>query len=76
MWCRQKVQWGILQNAKTSRLAQKKIGKAALFTYIGLDYIGPFYVKENKVKKVWICIFICVTIPALNLEIVDDMTTE
>ena len=52
MWCRQKVQWGILQNAKTSRLAQKKkIGKAALLTYIGLDYIGPFYVKENKVKK-------------------------
>ena len=30
---------------------KKKIGKAALFTYIGLDYIGPFYVKENKVKK-------------------------
>ena len=38
-------------------------------------YIAPFYVEENKVK-VWICIFTCVTIRALHLEIVDDMTAE
>ena len=50
--------------------------KAAPFTYIGLDYIRPFYVKENKEKKVWICILTCVTVRAVHLEIVDDMTTE
>ena len=55
---------------------KEKVSKAAPFTYTELDYIGSFYVKENKVKKVWICIFTCVIIRAVNLEIVDDMTAE
>ena len=55
---------------------KERINKAASFTYTGLDYIGPFYVKENKDKKVWVCIFTCVTVLAVHLEIVDDMTAE
>ena len=55
---------------------KEKISKAAPFTYTGLDYIEPFYVKENKEKKVWICIFTCVTVRAVHLEMVDDMTSE
>ena len=55
---------------------KEKISEAAPFTYTGLDYIRPFYVKENKEKKFWICIFTCVTVRAVHLEIVDDMTAE
>ena len=55
---------------------KEKISKAAPFTYTGLDYTEPFYFKENKEKKVWICIFTCVTVRAVHLEIVDDMTAK
>ena len=64
---------------KMSKLAdwpKEKISKAAPFIYTGLDYIGPFYIKENKEKKVWICIFKCVTVRAVHFQIVDDMTAE
>ena len=55
---------------------KEKISKAAPFIYTGLDYIGPFYIKENKEKKVWICIFKCVTVRTVHFQIVDDMTAE
>ena len=55
---------------KLADWSKEKISKATPFMYTGLDYIGPFYVKENK-EKVWICIFTCVTVRA-----VDDMTAE
>ena len=68
MWCMQRIRWQTGQ--------RKKITKAAPLTYTGLDYIGPFYVKENEEKKVWICIFTSVTVRAVHLEIVDDMMAE
>ena len=73
---RRKYNGGPYKLPKLADWPKEKIGKATQFTYTGLDYVGPFYVKENKLKTVWICIFICVTTPALNLEIVDDMTAE
>ena len=69
MWCIQKVQWWTIQDTKTSRLVQRKN------TYTGLNYTGPFYVKESK-EKVWICIFTCVTVRAVHLEIVYGMKAE
>ena len=61
---------------KLADWSKEKISKATPFTYTGLDYIGPFYVEENKEKKVWICIFTCVTVRAVHLEIVDNTTAE
>ena len=42
----------------------------------GLDFLGPFYVKGNHSKIVWICLFTCVAVRAVHLEVVDDMMTE
>ena len=53
-----------------------KMNKATLFTFTGLDYLGPFYVKGQLTKKVWICLFTCLTIRAIHLEVKDDMTAE
>ena len=73
--CR-KYNGGPYKMPKLADWPKEKISKAAPFTYTGLDYTEPFHVKENKEKKVWICIFTCVTVRAVHLEIVDDMTAE
>ena len=52
------------------------MSESAPFTYTGLDYLGPFYVKGNLPRKAWICLFTCVAIRAVYLEVVHDMTAE
>ncbi|XP_062716249.1 uncharacterized protein LOC134291888 [Aedes albopictus] len=46
------------------------------FTYVGVDYMGPFMVKmgRSSVKR-WICLFTCLTIRAIHLELVHTLTT-
>ena len=73
--CR-KYNGGPYKMPKLADWPKEKISKAAPFTYTGLDYTEPFHVKENKEKKVWICIFTCVTVRAVHLEIVDNTTAE
>ena len=49
------------------------------FENIGLDYLGPLYVKEKASvteEKVWVALFTCATSCAVHLELVHDMTTE
>ena len=74
MWC--VYNGGPYKMPKLADWPKEKISKAALFTYTGLDYIVAFYVKENEEKKVWICIFTCVTVRAVHLEIVYGMKAE
>ena len=45
------------------------------FSYIGVDYAGPLYIKEAGVK-IWISLFACCVSRALHLELVPDMSTE
>ena len=61
---------------KMSPWPTKKLSESAPFTYKGLDYLGPFYVKENLSKRVWICFFTCVAVKAVHLEVADDMTAK
>ena len=65
-----------LKMPKMSAWPPEKMNKAAPFTFTGLDYLGPFYVKGEPTKKVWICLFTCVTVRAIHLEVVDDMTSK
>lgn len=52
------------------------------FNYVGVDYIGPLYIKvRNPVikiatQKVWICLFTCMEVRAVHLELNRDLTTE
>lgn len=46
-------------------------------SHVGLDYMGPLYVKTNESrKKVWICLFTCIVTRAIHLEVVYDMSSE
>ena len=47
------------------------------FTFTGIDYMGPLFVADgNSSLKNWICLFTCLNIRAIHLELIDDMSTE
>ena len=53
------------------------IGDKVPFAFVGLDYFGPMLVKENtSIVKVWGCLFTCLKVRAVHIEIVDSMSTE
>ena len=56
-----------------------RIEESSPFTYTALDYLGPLYVKvnnESATHKVWVCLFICLAVRAVPLEIINDMSAE
>ena len=51
-----------------------KVYESPVFTNTGLDYFGPLYVKNGTVRsKAWTCIFTCITVRTIHLELVEDM---
>lgn len=51
------------------------------FFNCGLDYAGPFNIKSSKIRnskilKSYLCLFVCFATKAVHLEIVSDLTTE
>ncbi|CAH1977156.1 unnamed protein product [Acanthoscelides obtectus] len=51
------------------------------FQNIGIDYGGPFLVKDRKgrgakTSKVYMCLFVCMGVKAVHIELVSDLTTD
>ena len=51
------------------------------FSHVGMDYGGPFIVKEHRRRqsrtiKVYLALFVCMSVKAVHLEIVSDLTTD
>lgn len=58
-------------------LPKTRVTEATPFSRTGLDYLGPMFVKTEKVQqKVWICLFTCLVTRAVHLELLRDMSTE
>jgi len=65
---------------------KERVNEALPFEYTGLDYFGPLYVKQYQcatdkesapvIKKVWVCLFTCLVVRAIHLEIVEDISTN
>lgn len=50
------------------------------FTNSGVDYCGPFLIKEKKFRnrnkiKTYVAIFVCLSTKAVHLEVVSDLTS-
>ena len=55
---------------------EKRVTASKPFTYTGLDYLGPLYIKEASNSKMWFCLFTCLSVRATHLEVVADMSAE
>ena len=54
---------------------RERVSRSNPFQFVGLDYLGPIYVKGNQeMKKVWVCLFTCLAVRAVHLEWVADLT--
>lgn len=68
-------------NYKMGNLPEMRVSAARPFASTGIDFCGPFYIKEkkhrNRIKiKVYVCVFVCMAIKATHLEVVSDLTSE
>ncbi|XP_076660965.1 uncharacterized protein LOC143364560 [Halictus rubicundus] len=62
-------------------LPSARVTEARPFTNTGVDYCGPFYIKERRHRnrnriKVYVAVFVCLAVKAIHLELVSDLTTE
>lgn len=51
------------------------------FLKTAVDYAGPFYVRANKVRnakivKCYVAVFVCMSVKAVHLELVSELSTE
>lgn len=62
-------------------LPKERITPSRPFSFCGTDFAGPFNIKANKLRntkliKVYLCIFVCFSTKATHLELVSDMSTD
>ena len=66
---------------------RQRVAESLPFQFIGLDYLGPVFVKEGAVipvfvkegalmTKMWMCLFTCLAIRAVHLEWVRSLSEE
>ncbi|XP_018368315.1 PREDICTED: uncharacterized protein LOC108764526 [Trachymyrmex cornetzi] len=55
-----------------------RITQARPFLNVGVDYAGPFQVKlsRNKTTKAYVCLFVCLAVKAVHLELVNDQSSS
>lgn len=66
---------------KMGSLPEVRVIRSRPFVNTGMDFCGPFYIKEKKFRnrtkiKVYVCVFVCMSVKAVHLEVVSDLTTE
>ncbi len=69
------------QTQMLGQLPVERITPGCTFEKVGVDYAGPVYVKVGKVRKptlvkAYICLFVSLSVKAVHLELVSDLTTE
>ena len=63
------------------QLPIERITPDSVFSRVGLDYAGPLQIKLGHVRKptilkAYVCVFVSLTVKAVHLELVSDLTTE
>ena len=58
-------------------LPTERVTESPPFTYTGVDYFGPLFIKRSKNKeKVWVCLYTCLVTRAVHLEMMYDMSAQ
>ena len=59
-------------------LPKFRVAEEPPFTFTGVDFAGPLFVKTGKAlsnNKVWICLYTCCVVRAIHLDVVPDLST-
>ena len=69
------------QKQKFGQLPPERVTPDLVFNNVGLDYAGPLLLKlsstrKPKVVKAYVCIFVSLSVKAVHLELVSNLTTE
>ena len=60
-----------------AELPTERLDASTAFANVGIDYFGPFTVKiGRRNEKRWCCLFTCLTVRAVNIEIVPKLDTD
>lgn len=58
-------------------LPEERVKLSLPFAFTGLDYFGPLLVNDNmSQEKRWVCLFTCLTVRAIHMEVVKDLSAE
>ena len=62
-------------------LPEARVTESRPFTHVGVDYCGPFLIKEKQHRnrkqiKVYVVVFVCLATKAVHLEVVSDLSSE
>ena len=58
-------------------LPDERLVASTVFSNVGVDYFGPFTVKiGQRNEKRWFCLFTCLTVRAVHIEIVPKLDTD
>ena len=63
------------------QLPTERVTPDLVFDKVGVDYAGPIYVKYGSIRKptvvkAYICVFVSMSVKAVHLELVSDLTSE
>ncbi len=63
------------------QLPPQRITPDIVFENVGVDYAGPLHLKRGSVRKPtsvksYVCVFVSMSVKAVHLELVSDLTTE
>ena len=67
------------KSCSTQRMGQlphERVSFSPPFTHVRVDFAGPLYVRDNTVKKTYVCIFTCASSCMVHLELTKDMSTS
>lgn len=62
-------------------LPKKRVSFSRPFLHTGVDFCGPFYTKEFRVRnrtkiKTYVVVFVCFTTKAIHSELANDLSTD
>lgn len=68
-------------NYQMGNLPKSRLNADKPFTVVGIDFTGPLLIKDGKLRnrkiiKCYLCVFVCFTTKAVHLEIVGDLISD
>ena len=62
---------------RMANLPKERVNPAPPFTYVGVDYFGPFHIKERRsVLKRYGALFTCLVSRAIHIEVSNTLNTD